>query len=88
MLNFLLDTGSADIYINVCVVFRILLTIKSTERSFSKLKIIKTCVRFTLSQEKLNNLAILSIENDISSSLDYDALIETFSASKYRKVNY
>lgn len=54
---------------------------------FSKLKLIKTYLRSTLSQERLNNLTILSIENDISSSLDYDALIKTFSAAKARKVH-
>lgn len=55
-----------DIYCNVSIVLRILLTMPlttaSAERSFSKLKLIKNYLRSTLPQEKITNLAIISIE--------------------------
>ena len=54
---------------NACIVFRILLTIlvtvASTERSFSKLKLIKSYLRSTMPQERLSGLAILSIVKEM-----------------------
>ena len=37
-------------------------------------------------QERLNNLAILSIENDVAQSLNYADVIDSFAAAKSRKV--
>jgi len=66
---------------------RILLTIPVTvasgERSFSKLKLIKTTY---VGQERLNNLAILSVEDDVARSLNYADVIDSFVAAKSRKV--
>lgn len=57
----------------------------SAERSFSKLKVIKNYLRSTMSQERLSALAVLSIEADIASKLDYDTVIKEFSQVKSRK---
>ena len=50
---------------NAWIAYRISLTIPITvatgERGFSKLKLIKNYLRSTMSQERLNGLAILSI---------------------------
>lgn len=64
MLNYLKNMNGC--YPDTMIAYRILLTISvtigSVERSFSKLKLIKTHLRSTMSQEMLNGLAMLSIE--------------------------
>ena len=63
ILNYIKKIGS---FPNAFVAYRILLTIPvtvaSAERSFSKLKLIKSFLRLTMSQERLNGLAMLSID--------------------------
>lgn len=77
---------------NATVSYRILLTIPitvaSAERSFSKLKLIKSYLRTSMTQERLTSLAILSIEEDIASNLDYNEIINEFARNKARKVNF
>ncbi|KAL4614534.1 hypothetical protein ACB092_07G060100 [Castanea dentata] len=46
------------------------------KRSFSKLKLIKSYLRSTMSQEKLSGLTILSIENEMLAELECKNLIE------------
>ena len=69
-------------FLNVWIVYRILLTIPvtvaSAERSFSKLKLIKSYIRSTMSQERLNGLAILSIEKHMLEQIDFNSLIINF----------
>ncbi|GKC57150.1 zinc finger MYM-type protein 1, partial [Tanacetum coccineum] len=66
VLNFLKQD---DCYPNAVIAYRVLLTIPvtvaSAERSFSKLKLLKSYLRSTLSQERLNGLALIATENDI-----------------------
>ncbi|XP_028067665.1 uncharacterized protein LOC114270390 [Camellia sinensis] len=75
---------------NAWIVYRILLTIPVTvasgERSFSKLKLIKSYFRSTMSQERLNVLALLSIEKDMVDKFDYASFISDFAAKNVRKV--
>jgi hypothetical protein len=58
----------------------ILVTIAFAERSFLKLKLIKSYIRSTMSQERLNGLAILSIEKMILENLEYKNLIKNFAS--------
>jgi len=69
---------------------RIFLSIPCTnynsERSFYVLKRIKTRLRSTLTQEKLDNLGLLSIESNLTSSLNFDDIINKYALKKTRKV--
>ncbi|XP_073138966.1 uncharacterized protein [Henckelia pumila] len=75
---------------NAHVAYKILLTkpvtVASAERSFSKLKLIKTFLRSTMSQERLNGLAMLSIEKEVIEQLDYTDLINIFATKTVRRV--
>ncbi|WZZ83715.1 zinc finger MYM-type protein 1 isoform X1 [Brassica napus] len=61
-------------YPNTWTAYRIMMTIPvsvaSAERSFSKLKLIKSYLRSSMSQERLNGLSMLSIERDMAEKLD------------------
>lgn len=41
-----------------------------------------------MSQERLNGLAMLSIEKDLSYEIDYEDLIKEFASKKARKINF
>ena len=70
--------------------YKIALTIPvasaSAERSFSVLKRVKTYLRSTMGQQRLNNLAILAIERDLSKSLDYDSVVDNFMHQNQRRI--
>ncbi|XP_020262672.1 uncharacterized protein LOC109838658 [Asparagus officinalis] len=79
----------ADCYPNVSIAYRILLTVPvsvaTAERSFSKLKLVKTYLRSTMAQERLNNLAILSIENEMLQDIDVDCIINDFASNNAQR---
>lgn len=58
----------------------------STERSFSKLKLIKNYLRNSMADNRLNSLALLSIESSMMDELKFDDIIETFVQAKRRKI--
>jgi len=81
--------GSAEFpnfYIALRTLLTIPITVASGERSLSKLKLIKTYLRSSMGQERLNNLAILSIEHEVARDLNYTNVIDSFAAAKARKV--
>ena len=49
------------------------------------LKIIKSVLRSTMSQERLSDLSILGVENDKLRLIDFDDTIEEFIARKSRR---
>ncbi|XP_025204578.1 zinc finger MYM-type protein 1-like [Melanaphis sacchari] len=77
-------------YPNVEIALRIFLTLPITvatcERSFSKLKLIKNYLRSTMGQDRISDMAILSIEHTVVNTLDINKLIEDFAGKKARKI--
>ena len=74
MLDFLESVH--DLYPNSWIAYRILMTIPfsvaSAERSFSKLKLIKSYLCSTMSQERLSDLVILSIKRELLRKVDFE----------------
>lgn len=70
------------------IILRIFLSLFVTnvpdERAFSKLKLIKYTLRNSMTDEKLNTLSLMSIENEILNSLDLDRIIEEFVRRKIK----
>ncbi|XP_039851364.1 zinc finger MYM-type protein 1-like [Panicum virgatum] len=81
---------TVDCYPNVSIAYRILLTVPvtvaSAERSFSKLKLLRNCLRTTMLQERLNGLTMCSIEKDILDNLDLDTIINDFASRNARRI--
>ena len=70
---------------NIVIMLRIFLTVAvsvaSCERSFSKLALIKNHLRSTMSAERLNSLAMLSIENKLTNEINFDDVIHEFAVN-------
>ena len=86
----LIENNRFTTFPNVFIALRIYLTmpitVASGERSFSKLKLIKTYLRSTVSQERLNSLSMLSIESEIAKAIDFENILNDFANKKARKV--
>jgi hypothetical protein len=63
-------------------------TSAGAKRSFSKLNLIKNYLRSNLSQYKLLDLALISIEHNIADSLSYNETIALFASKKARKKKF
>ena len=61
------------------------MTVASAERSFSKLKIIKSYLRSSISQERLDGLALLSIESEEARKMDKEGIINDFANKNARR---
>ncbi|XP_044432277.1 uncharacterized protein [Triticum aestivum] len=71
-----------DCFPNASIAYRVLLTIPvtvaSTERSFSKLKLLKSYMRTTMTQQRLTDLATIALESEVLEKIDYEDIIEDF----------
>ena len=66
--------------------YKIICTIPATsveaERSFSKLRIIKSYRRAIKGQDRLSGLAVLSIERKLAECIDFDEVIHIFAEKR------
>ena len=67
------------------IAMTIVVSTAKCERCFSALKRVKSYLRNSMSDQRLTNLAILSIEHDISEKIDFDKIIDNF-AHKNRRI--
>ena len=91
LLQWIVKWGFTEMLPNTTVVLRIFLTmsisVASCERSFSKLKLVKTYLRSQMSDARLSCLAVLSIERELAEKLDFHDVIKDFATRKARKVH-
>lgn len=89
-LQVLSEIKKTNAFPNLNIALRIMLTIPLTsagaERTFSKLKLIKTYLRSTMSQQRLTGLATICIEKELSEQLNYEDIINDFASKKARKI--
>lgn len=89
MSTFLRKNDLIDLYPYIDVSLRMLLCTPvsncSTERSFSSLKRIKSYLRSCTSEERLNDLAIMNIESDITTKIEYENIINEFASLHCRR---
>lgn len=92
LLTFIHQNELTGFYPNLWVALRIActlpVTVASAERSFSKLKLIKTYLRSSMSEERLSGLAVISINHQIGSQISYDDVINDFASQKARRPKF
>ncbi|XP_065675644.1 uncharacterized protein LOC136091859 [Hydra vulgaris] len=92
VLKCIYTSNVVEVFPNLSIALRILLTlpvtVASAERSFSKLKIIKSYFRSQMCQDRLVGLATISIEKEIADHLDIEDLVKDFAELKARKIHF
>ena len=92
VLPFLIEKQMAPGLPNLSILYKIYLTLPVTsataERSFSRMKLIKSYLRSTMSNERLSGLALLSIERELADNIDFDSTINRFASLKSRRKKF
>jgi len=89
LLNVILQLDLVSSFPDLVTALLIFLTlpvsVASDERSFSKLKLIKTYLRSSMTQERLSDLGLLSIEKVRFTDIDRNAIVRDFANAKASK---
>ena len=72
------DSAFSELKKLLQIVLTIVVTTASCERSFSTLKRIKNYLRTSMTDERLSNLATISIEKDVCKTINLDSVIDKF----------
>lgn len=80
-----MEVDFPEVYVLFLLFFTLPVTVAQLERSFSKLKMLKNCIRSTMNEQRLRDLSILNIEYNIAAKLDLRNLIDNFANAKVRK---
>ncbi|KAK0147531.1 Zinc finger MYM-type protein 1 [Merluccius polli] len=92
LLTYLSQNDICELFPNLWIALRIActlpVTVASAERSFSKLKLIKTYMRSTMAQERLSGLALISVNPKVARDISYNDVINDFASRKARKQRF
>jgi hypothetical protein len=83
--TFLRNQSLCNVYPNLDIALHSGYKLFWRKELFSCLKRVKNYQRSSLSQEKLNSLALLYIEAEIMNTINYDDIIDDFANKKSRK---
>ena len=89
LLQFIQKNSFGNSVPNIVIMLRIFITIVvsvATCESFSKLKLIKNYLRYSMSTLRMRNLDIPSIEQQLTDEINFDIAVEVFANKKARKV--
>ena len=79
-------------FFNAEIVLRLYLSMMVTnctsERSFSKMKLIKSRLRSSMEEDRLVHLVLLSSERDILREITFDDIVKNFANEKCRKKSF
>ena len=64
------------------------MTVAPVERSFIKLKLLKSYLRSAMTQERLNDLAMIALESDMLEKIDYERIIEDFISKNAQRIKF
>jgi hypothetical protein len=79
-----LSTSYSKLISAIVLFLTLPVTVATAERSFSKLKIIKNYLRSSIAQDRLDALAMISIEAEEARKLSVAKMIDTFAERKAR----
>ena len=87
--KFMIENSLTIAMPNISTLMKIYLTIPvssvAAERSFSRMKLIKSHLRTTMSDDRLSGLAVISINADVSKELNFDNVIDKFARMSARR---
>ena len=75
-----------NIVIALRLFFMSTVSVASTERSFSKLKLSQSYLKSSVSQDCLSNLSFISSEHETVEKIDFDQVISNFASAKAWKI--
>ncbi|XP_065651096.1 uncharacterized protein LOC136079290 [Hydra vulgaris] len=81
-----LNAALGNLFVSLRILLFLPVSVATAERSFSKMKLIKKYIRSTITQNRMDGLAMLSIEQAIAKELDLEGMIKSFAIVKARKV--
>ena len=80
-----------NLFPNVAKVFKLFLTappsVCKSERSFSRLKILKSCLRSRMNEKRLHYLMLLACEKDLTDQLDLQNIVDRWKHIKTRRIH-
>lgn len=78
MANILSSNTFPNLYKLLNITYKITISSAPCERAFSIMCQVKNCPRLTMSHDRFTNIALLSIERDLTNTIDSDTVLEYF----------